>query len=226
MNLAMNGTMEKVDTKQMSQWLYESISAHESPQNILIGYVDNYRNIEDEKKQNYAKEMLAWMKEADYIPFDLDIPCSIELIGILSRNVEHDIDALIMLFILSYQNYLIAGPVDKGFIANEMLHCLIYNGGYINDFCEEIQKHMMEDPMFDTFTEVQDEEERVIMLYPNLISAFLPAYHWLKNEYPQACYNFPEDFVEKISSYSDSDRAFNIYSSFCRYLYFLYPDLH
>lgn len=225
MKTAMNGTMEKVDTKQISQWLLDAISAHESPKNILMGYVDNYRNIADDKRQDYIMEMLKWMKEADYIPFDLDTPCSIELIGILSRNVEHNVDALIMLFILSYQNYLIAGPVDKGFIANEMLHSLIYYGGYINDFCEEIQKHMMEDPMFDVFTEAQDEEEQAIVLYPNLIRALLPAYQWLKNEYPQACYKFPEGFVEKISSYSDSDRAFKIYSSFCRFLYFMYPDL-
>ena len=220
----MDGYMEKVDTKQMSQWLLESISASESPQNILIGYVDNYRNIADDKKQDYAMEMLKWLKETNYIPFDLDVPNSIELMSILARNIEHDFNALIMLFLLSHQNYLIAGPVDKGFIANEMLNCLMYYGMYINDFCAEIQDEMMEDPMFDVFTVNQDDEDSVAVLYPNIVGALAPAYQWLKDNYPQACYNIPEELIDKILSYSDSNRAFKIYSSFCRYLYYKYAD--
>lgn len=219
--------MNKIDSTQMSQWLNESTSTYESPQNRLRRYISDFENVAEDQKQDYIKEMLKWLRDIKYVPFDLDVATSIELISILIRHDGEAFDALLMILLLSHQNYLVAGFVDRGFIANEMLRYLLYNGDFIMKFCEDILEIMLDDPMFNIQSEMSDiEEEKIVHMYPNVVGAFVPAYHWLKENYPQVCYDIPEDFINQIISYSDPKNAFKIYSSLCRFLYIALPEIN
>ena len=221
----MDAYIDKDITGQINQWLHELVSGHESEQDVLRGYIGGFNAVPDDQKQDRAFEMLNWMSERGYVPYDLDIPTTIELINILIRYAGHHRNAMIMLFLLSHQNFLLAGPVDKGFIANEMILYLLYYGDMIMDTTGEIQNYMVDDPMFDILVEASEDEDSVAILYPNIVAAFLPAYLWLKDMYPHACYDIPEEFIETIQSCSDSERAFRIYSSFCRYLHYIFSGL-
>ena len=219
--------MNKIDSTQMSQWLNESTSTYESPQNRLRRYISDFENVAEDQKQDYIKEMLKWLRDIKYVPFDLDVATSIELITMLIRHDGENFDSLLMILLLSHQNYLVAGFVDRGFIANEMLRYLLYNGDFIMRFCEDILEIMLDDPMFNIQSEMSDiEEEKIVHMYPNIVGAFVPAYHWLKENYPQVCYDIPEDFINQIISYSDPKNAFKIYSSLCRFLYIALPEIN
>lgn len=226
----MNGVMHKIDTKQMSQWLLESTSTCESPLDRLKVYINDFETIPQEQKQEYVKEMVNWLIEAKYLPYDLDVATSIELISILVRNAGDDVDALMIILMIAHQNFIVAGHVDRGFIANEMLNYLLLHGDLIMKFCNEIQEIMTDDPMYDLYSESsdedEDEEEQPILLYPNLVGAFTPAFHWFKEQYPQVCYNIPEGFISQITSYCDTKKSFEMYSKLCRCLNSAFPEIN
>ena len=204
----------------MNKYIDISDFSGKSKKMKLETYLNEFAGLPEDKKTEQVNHISNWLNEEEYIPFDLDIIDAIELINILNRYMDCNVNATIMSFLMAHQNYIVANRINQGLIANEMLVFLYNNAKLMIKMCYYIQQAMQEDSMFDVFSEqAGNEDAGLSLLYTNLAAAFIPSFIWLKEHYPQACYKIPDNYLETIKSFSNEKNAFNILNTFCKFLY-------